>query len=458
MNLTKQALFAAVLAGSAIMTGCGDSGSSSSSSNNDNNNAVTDAACADLNGTMNTAGTECTLKGTLTKSTTLSKDVTYILKGLVKVGGGDSQLASEAQVQDAKDNGMTLTIPAGTQIKGMEASALVITRGSKIMAEGTAAEPIVFSSIDDGENGSGEWGGLVLQGFGVTNQCPDTGICNILGEGGVGFYGGTDNTDNSGTLKYVVVTEGGYAVSLDNELNGVSFMGVGSGTTVDFLQVNENADDGVEFWGGAVVVKHLVITKAEDDSIDWDQGFVGGVQYGIVVQKQDLGIVGKTVDKGIESDNDGNSMDNDPRSMPTIANVTFKLNPETIGVHHREGTGVKAYNNILIGAVDCFRVQHQPTLDQVTAGDLSWVNSIAKCTNAAHDTASQALLDSQNSSINTAATGTLDADYTWSVDGEATNKTFTADNTAVESNSYVGAVDPAASTFWYAGWTVAGSL
>lgn len=457
MNLTKQALFAAVVAGSAMMTGCGDSGSSSSSAN-DNNNAVTDAACIDFDGTMNAAGTECTLSKVLTKSTTLSKNITYILDGLVKVGNGDSQLVTQTQVDAAVENGVTLTIPAGTKIKGLEASALIITRGSKIMAEGTAAEPIVFSSVDEGENGSGEWGGLVLQGFGVTNQCPDTGLCNILGEGGVGFYGGTDNTDSSGTLKYVVVTEGGYAVSLDNELNGVSFMGVGSGTTVDFLQVNENADDGVEFWGGAVMVKHLVITQAEDDSIDWDQGFVGGVQYGIVVQKQALGIVGKTTDKGIESDNDGAAMDNDPRSMPTIANVTFKLNPETIAVHHREGTGVKAYNNILIGALDCFRVQHDATLAEVANGELSWENSIAKCTNAAHDTASEALLNSQTSSINTTATGSLNANYAWSVAGEATNKTFTADNSAVESNSYVGAVDPAASSFWYAGWTVSGSL
>ncbi|MCP5326298.1 MAG: hypothetical protein H7A09_08225 [Oceanospirillaceae bacterium] len=492
MKFANKALLAAVIAGSAVMAGCGsDSGSSAEETALTalvKRNPLTQAtdSCESLGGIFEHKDAtaekaevnECLLTGRITATgATLDKDTTYILSGMVKLGYGDVKLAKDSDVEWLNDHPVNLTIPAGTQIKGQAAAAFVVTRGAHLTAEGTAAAPVVFSSADEDMVNSGEWGGLVLQGFGITNQCPDTGLCNILGEGGVGYYGGDDNTDNSADLKYVVVTEGGYAVSPDNELNGVSFQGIGSGTSVDYLQVNDNADDGVEFWGGAVVVKHLVITDAEDDSIDWDQGFVGGVQYAIV--RQNLAadaVANKLADKGIESDNDGDSMDNDPRSMPTIANVTFSLNAQTTGVLHREGTGAKVFNSIVFGAKKCYDIDDQATKDQIDT-NLIHSNIIAKCTHASGDTDSakdkdgivipssveeveyaKTLLESSVSSINTAATGTLDADYTWSVDAEVTNKTFTAANSAITSESYVGAVDPAASSFWYAGWTVSNSV
>lgn len=484
MKFTSKALLAAVIAGSAVMAGCGSDSSGGTSATETALTALvkrnpliqaTDS-CESLGGTINVAGTECILSGRITATGgTLDKDITYILSGLVKLGYGEIKLENSSDVEWVKNNPVELTIPAGTQIKGQAASAFVVTRGAHLTAAGTSADPVVFASTE--ADGSGGWGGLVLQGFGVTNQCPDTGICNVLAEGGVGYYGGDDNTDNSADLEYVVVTEGGYEVSPDNELNGVGFMGVGSGTAVDYLQVNQNADDGVEFWGGAVVVKHLVVTDAEDDSIDWDHGFVGGIQYAIVRQNLSSTAVGdKLADKGIESDNDGDSMDNAPRSMPTLANVTFYLNAKTTGIVHREGTGAQVFNSIVFGANKCYDIDDQATKDQIDT-NLIHTNIIAKCTSASGSTDSakdkdgnvipssveeveyaKTLLESSVSSINTTATGVLDADYTWSENGEATGKSFTAANSAITSESYVGAVDPAASGFWYAGWTVSESL
>ena len=128
---------------------------------------------------------------------------------------------------------------------------LVMTRGSNIMALGTADAPIVFSSDDDGFDGSGEWGGLILHGYGPHNECAEAGVvCNIDSEGESGFAGGYDANDNSGVLNYVVVAEGGYEFSAGNEINGISLVAVGRGTAMDYIQVDGNSDAGIDSYGG----------------------------------------------------------------------------------------------------------------------------------------------------------------------------------------------------------------
>ncbi|NVK41954.1 MAG: hypothetical protein HWE39_11980 [Oceanospirillaceae bacterium] len=466
--MMNKKLLAAMVAASAALTGCGSDSDSSSSSKTfletaveANPRTVITAAvdnCTEFGGNLDE--TVCVLPSRITATGgSFSKDVTYYLEKVTFLGYGDKELETASDVSFLKDNPIELTIPAGTTIEGAPRSAFVVTRGAVLNAEGTEAEPVVFESADADLTGSSEWGGLVLQGFGVSNQCPDTGICNVEGEGGVGFYAGDDNTDSSGSLEYVIVTEGGYEISTGNELNGVGFMAVGSGTNVDYLQVNENSDDAVEFWGGAVVAKHLVLTANDDDSIDWDHGWVGGIQYAIVKQVNGDG------DHVFETDNDGDSMDNEPRSMPTIANVTAITGGLKAAIKHREGTGAKFYNVAVVEqgtAAKCLDIDDQATADQIDTG-LIYTNVALGCTTALEgddevsgEDFGKTLLDSQVSNVEVDATVAVDADYVVT-NANAITTAPTIANTAITGNTVMGAVENAADD-WFAGWTLAGSL
>jgi len=469
--MMKNTLITAMIAASATLVGCGSSSSSDSDPVAGNTNVealvasnprtlITTATdyCSEFGGTL--TASQCALPSRITATDgSFSADLTYTLSGLTFLGYGDKKLEAASDVTYLKQNPVSLTIPAGTTIKGGDRTAFIVTRGAKLMAEGTSAAPVTFESTDGDLVGGGEWGGLVLQGFGVSNQCPDTGLCNIISEGGVGEYGGDDNADSSGSLQYVVVTEGGFEIGTGNEVNGVGFMGVGSGTTVENLQVNENADDGVEFWGGAVVVKNLVLTNNADDSIDWDHGWVGGIQNALVKQVNGEG------DHLFETDNDGDAMDAEPRSMPTIANVTAISGGADSAIRHKEGTAAKMYNVAIVEqgtASVCLDVDHQQTADQIDTG-MIYTNVALGCatTLKGDDEVSgkdfgQALLDSQVSSIEVAAGLAVDANYV--VSGNTAIQTApTIDNANITGNTTMGAVIDV-NNKWFAGWTVAGSL
>ena len=203
--------------------------------------------------------TACLLSGRY-KSTemVLTNNNDYVLEGGVFFGN------------DNKENAV-LRIQAGTKIYGKSgADYLVITRGSQIFAEGTKAQPIVMTAAKTANRNRGEWGGLIINGNAPINGC-DAGVslCEAEGEGSTGLYGGNEAADNSGILKYLRVEFAGYEITPDNELNGIAFQGVGSGTEVNYIQVHMNADDGVEFFGGTVNVKHVLLTGNKDDSMDW---------------------------------------------------------------------------------------------------------------------------------------------------------------------------------------------
>lgn len=468
--MMNKKLMAAVVAASAALTGCGsdsDSGAATKtyleSAVESNPRTVVSTAtdnCSEFGGTLD--DTVCLLPQRITATGgSFNKDITYYLNSVTFLGYGDKELETEADVSYLKTNPIELTIPAGTTIEAAPRAAFVVTRGAELNAEGTAAEPIIFESADANLTGSSEWGGIVLQGFGISNQCPETGICNIEGEGGVANYGGDDNTDSSGSLEYVIVTEGGYQVETGKELNGVGFMGVGSGTTVDYLQVNENSDDGVEFWGGAVVVKHLVLTANDDDSIDWDHGWVGGIQYAIVKQANGDG------DHLFETDNDGDSMDNDPRSMPTMANITAISGGADSAIRHKEGTAGLFYNVAIVEqgtAATCIDIDDQATADQIDTGMIYTNVELACQTTVKGDDEvsgtdfSQALVDSQVSIINatTDSSVTVDGDYV--VTGStAIASSPTIANSQITGNTVMGAVENAADN-WFEGWTITGTL
>lgn len=214
-------------------------------------------------------------------------------------------------------NNATLTIEAGAVVLGDNGSALIVTRGVQLITNGTAEQPVVFtSSLPEGERRAGDLGGVVLLSNAPTN----------IGEGNIeglqptdtrGRFGGDDETHKRGSLLYTRIEFAGFELSTDNELNGLTLGSCGSETTLDYIQVHQGKDDGIEFFGGLARASHLVLTSIQDDSIDWDQGFTGTLQYVVVQQNS------SDADQGIEADNNEDHNDATPRSAPTITNATF---------------------------------------------------------------------------------------------------------------------------------------
>lgn len=186
-----------------------------------------------------------------------------------------------------------LTIEAGVRVMA-EAGAtyLLVNRGSQLFAEGTATNPIVFTSRPNVEgqtnlNSEGQWGGVVLAGRAPQSSCQLTApvTCGRTVEGTSAGYGGNVPSDNSGRLRYIQVKYSGFVVGNNNELQGLTLAGVGSGTTIDHIQVYNSSDDGIEIFGGNVNLRRIVITGADDDGMDTDTGWRGGAQFGIVTQR-----------------------------------------------------------------------------------------------------------------------------------------------------------------------------
>ena len=253
------------------------------------------------------------LEGNITSNRTLTSDKTWLLKGLVSVKAG-----------------AVLTIQKGTTIKGDNASKaiLMIESGAKILAEGTATEPIVFTSqAKDGEKRPGQWGGIILLGKAPVNIRDTQGnpilgsVEGILktGDNAGTSYGGTNEDDDSGVLRYVRVEYSGTVIATDNEVNGITFAGVGRGTKVDHVQVRQTLDDCFEFFGGTVDAKYLACQHNEDDGFDFDLGYRGRLQF--LVLQQDPTHEGD--DNGIESDNDDKATSNGPLTSPTVYNATL---------------------------------------------------------------------------------------------------------------------------------------
>jgi hypothetical protein len=260
------------------------------------------------------------------------------------------------------EDGATLNIQAGTVVKFTpradlgNPSALIIARGGKIFAEGTAAQPIIFtaeaddvsSPTDLGPKDNALWGGIAILGTGITqkNGNAEVNLEGIPTTEPRGLYGGTNNADNSGVLKYVSIRHGGRQIASGSELNGLSLAAVGSGTTLEYVEVYANSDDGIEFFGGAPNLKYAVVAFAEDDSYDWDEVYSGKGQFWFSIQREDV------ADSGGEFD--GTTPDDaTPYSNPTLYNWTHigsganatASNP--IGWNLRAGTAGTIANSIL---------------------------------------------------------------------------------------------------------------
>jgi hypothetical protein len=236
----------------------------------------------------------------------------------------------------------TLAIAAGASIRGDNQSALIITRGAEIDAQGTAENPIVMtSSRAEGARNAGDWGGLALLGEGVINRgvgtCGgDTGMVCVDNLEGLpatddrSLFGGDDNASSCGTLTYVRIEFAGNEISPNNELNGLTVGGCGAGTTLDYIQVHRGLDDGVEFFGGASDISHVIVDGMGDDGIDWDQGYVGTIENFISHH-----YAGSSDDpRGIEADNAGSNTNLEPRSNPIVTYGTVVAN---VGSSHDQG-------------------------------------------------------------------------------------------------------------------------
>lgn len=249
----------------------------------------------------------------------------------------------------AGGTGPKLTIEAGNRIAFTNAADYVlINRGSQILANGSPTAPIVLTGFTDAVTGTAGpedvqlWGGLVLNGNGITNNCTDdqraNNACHVVSEGQPSYYGGNNNADSSGVLRYVVVKHAGFEVAPDDELNGITFNAVGSGTTVENVQVYSTYDDGLEFFGGAVNVRNVVMLYVRDDSLDFSDGYVGTITNALAIHS------GRDSNTCIELDNIGASrsdsgqpFDTAPVTSATVRNYTCILSNMRAGTHGDSG-------------------------------------------------------------------------------------------------------------------------
>ena len=244
------------------------------------------------------------ITGNITTTTTLTADKEWILKGYVYV-----------------KEGATLIIQPGTVIKSdiAEKGALCIERGAKILAEGTPSKPIVFTSGKSaGERSPGDWGGIVILGRAKTNRSSEPTI-----EGGIGRpYGGSDDGDNSGILKYVRIEYAGIAALPNSEINALTLGGVGSGTTIQYVQTIYANDDAFEFFGGTVSPKNLYAFATADDDFDFDFGYTGTVSNSIA-KRDPLFVDNGDAGNGVECDNDGIGSLATPFTHPKLIGLTL---------------------------------------------------------------------------------------------------------------------------------------
>ncbi|WP_308911997.1 hypothetical protein [Pseudokordiimonas caeni] len=320
------------------------------------------ASCPD--GTTAEGTDTCVLEGTLTENVRLIGGFDYVLRGKVVVGediGGDGANPSASAAR------ATLTVDAGVTVMGEDLqSYLVVSRGSKLVSNGTKSSPVTFTSANDAtanlDTDTSLWGGIVINGRAPINTCNGAGICEAEGEGDSGLYGGNVSDDDSGQILYTVVKYAGNPITSDDELNGIAFQGVGTGTEIDYLQVHNGADDAIEFFGGTVNAKHLVLTGADDDSLDWTQGWTGKAQYVVVVQNPNQ----PNSDQGIEADNFGDGMDFTPRARPFLSNVSLYGAGDSsigdIGILLRAGTGARIWNSVAANfGEECLDIDDDPT-------------------------------------------------------------------------------------------------
>jgi hypothetical protein len=279
------------------------------------------------------------LSGNISSDRTLDASKIYVIQGIVSV-----------------EDGATLTIPAGTELRGSNSivpSALLVRKGGRLVSNGTASEPVIFTSGKAvGSRARGDWGGVVLNGRSICSFL-SLGADACVSEGASGEYGEDPPVldDDSGVLTYTRIEYAGYEASFGNELNALTLNAVGSGTTIHHVQVHYGLDDGVELFGGSVDLKYILSTGNSDDSFDYSTGWAGNGQFWIAQQDPN------DADTGFEVDGNEENYDATPYTDPQIYNVTLvgkgpsagTAGESTTGMVLRRGTDGDIYNAIVMG-------------------------------------------------------------------------------------------------------------
>ncbi|MFN4113139.1 MAG: hypothetical protein ACK4GD_04285 [Sphingomonadaceae bacterium] len=322
----------------------------------------------------------CEMPARFNVSTTLPyiPGLLYFMNGRVDVGtdGGPTPDASDG----ATDTNVVLTIEPGVIAYARGASFLMVNRGNRINAVGTPARPIIFTSQDNvagfnGENSSGQWGGVVLAGRAPTTDCRAPGAtpgsiqCERQVEGAAqpALFGGATNNDNSGVMRYVQIRYSGFVLSGDSELQSLTTGGTGTGTQFSHIMSYNSSDDGVEFFGGFVNMKNLIVVGSEDDSLDVDTGVKANLQYVIVAQRA------AAADGLIEGDSTNALIDNTPRTDLQLSNATMiQRRNNDHAVRLRGGMDASIVNTIIVDASEagtpCLRIDDAQTIRAATPG------------------------------------------------------------------------------------------
>ncbi|HTU09918.1 MAG TPA: hypothetical protein VMG08_03380 [Allosphingosinicella sp.] len=439
------------------------------------------------------AGTKrvCELPSRFTSNTTLTSvnGVAYQIAGPVNVGtdcGGDTA-APLAGCQSVE-----LTIQPGALLVGEgTTSYLVVNRGSRLLAQGNAANPIIFTAranLNTGatgvtESSQGLWGGVILLGRAPISDCNTavpggSATCQQVIEGTTNsLYGGASPNDNSGVLQYVQIRYSGVAIAPGNELQGLTMGGVGQLTTIDHIQVHNSSDDGIEIFGGRPNLKHIVITGADDDGLDTDLGYRGTVQFLLAVQRDT-----SNGDSMIEADSNGNE-DALPRQYTRVSNATFVQRSTVQGLNTiliRGGADYALLNSVVVGTNNCLDIDGTAGTTARAAdaalqdlGAPVFRSVVMSCTNPF---ANDGNLQAETATAFGTGTNNNNSAYTPSLASVFINganetavavtdpTTFNADiyagtgqpNTAAPNRmsavTYIGAVQNAADS-WYQGWT-----
>jgi len=379
----------------------------------------------------------------------------YSLNGRVDVGqdqGGNSA----APIAGAQRG--ILTVEPGVRIFGSAGlDYLVVNRGSQLFAEGTATQPIVWTSRASIEGATnvdsiGQWGGIVLLGRAPISNCPGTTTpgtptCEAQVEGTNAFYGGNSVSDNSGRMRYMRVQHSGFQILPNNELNGITLAGLGNGTVFEFVQVHNSSDDGFEWFGGTINAKNLVGTGNDDDTFDTDVGFNGAIQFGIVVQRAGGG----------DRMNEMSASTRTPVSNPKVANVTYVGRAGGgAGIVMNSGTNSQFYNTVVTkvpggtgAAAACLDVD-----DATTTGTFQSV--FFSCPTAFDDDANGQAAALFAAGTNNVPNGTSTLVNTFINGANETAVPAFANLTSISPYfiqvNYIGGVRNAADTWWQ-GWT-----
>jgi len=415
----------------------------------------------------------CELPARFTVNTTLERfaGMLYSINGRVDVG-------LDRGAAPTADAAVVLTVRPGVVLYGVTGTSwLVVNRGNRISAVGTAALPIVFTSRDNvlglaNDNSQGQWGGVVLLGRAPITDCtvapaatPGTVACERQTEGAVdpAYFGGATANDNSGAIDYVQIRYSGYVLSGNSELQSLTLGGVGSGTTIGHFHSHNSSDDGFEIFGGRPTLRHIVVTGADDDGVDADTGYQGTIQYVLAVQK-----TSGNADSMIELDSANALEDNTPRTHLKLANFTFvHTNPATgngAALLFRGKSDSTLVNGVITSPMPCLRLNGTNILTadapNQKLGPPVFQSVVMQCGGASPFVGSGGVTTQQVADVfaagpnnNSAFTATLIGTFVNGANETAAVATNPQTlDAAFTATNYVGAVQNATDN-WYAGWT-----